>query len=178
MYRLQIVLINPCPCLHVFFMICSCSMKITLTPVSFFFLLATRMKREWFPFSLSQTVPSPLRQGQGPLKSPCPSVRGSVPPLTPLMPRGRTGSSWLKSSTLTGMSYGSYISFSFFIVSSCHQPIAKSSNCFMTQLVCFVKVELQNSDRKAEMLDVLVSPLSKHCPTLNTISGIQAPCQP
>lgn len=101
MYRLQIVLISSYPRLHI--EIFSCSVRFNLIPLSFF--LATRMKREWFPFSLSQTVPSPLRQGQGPLKSPCPSVSGSAPPLTLLMPRGRTGSSWLKSSTLIGMIY-------------------------------------------------------------------------
>lgn len=62
------------------------------------------MKRQWFHVSPSQTAPSPLRQGQGPLKSPCPSVSGSALPLTPPTPRGRTGSSWLRSSTSTGTS--------------------------------------------------------------------------
>lgn len=102
MFRLQILVTSSCPHIQTF----RCSVKLTLETLFLFFLsVATRMKREGFPFSLSQTVPSPLRQGQGPLKSPCPSVSGSVLPLTPLMPRGRTGSSWLKSSTLIGMSY-------------------------------------------------------------------------
>lgn len=98
MYGLQIVWISLCPCLHIEVLrFQAASISITLTPCSSF--PATRMKREWFPFSLSPTVPSPLRQGQGPLKSPCLSVSGSAPPLTRLMPKGRTGSSWLKSST-------------------------------------------------------------------------------
>lgn len=128
MYKLQIVLISPCPCLHTEIFGCSIN---NLTPLFFYFFLAPRMKRAWFPFSLSQTVPSPLRQGQGPLKSPCPSVSGSAPPLTPLMPRERTGSSWLKSSTLTGMSYSTLKPTFSFSVLCYYRIMTRKQTCCM-----------------------------------------------
>lgn len=60
---------------------------------------STRAKRRWFLFSLSQTVPSHPRQGQGHLKSRRPSAGGSSPPLMQPTPTGRTGSSWRRSCT-------------------------------------------------------------------------------
>lgn len=108
--------------------------QITLTSLTF--CLATRMKREWFPFSRSRTVPSPPRQGQGPLKSPCPSVSGSAPPLTPQMPTGRTGSSWLKSSTQTGLSFNT-------LNAAFHSRASAAIYILLSQIkeqVCFLQV--------------------------------------
>lgn len=142
MYRLQIVSISPCPCHPIGTFSCSAHSNTCLL----FFLLLPRMKRAWSLFSLSQTVPSHLRQGQGPSKSPCPSVSGSVPPLTPLMPRGRTGSSWLKSSTLIGMSYSAVKTiFRFFFIHALviylqlNHCVFPKHRC-INQLVCFVPV--------------------------------------